>query len=466
MDIFEGLNPQQLRAVHHKTGPMLVVAGAGTGKTRVITHRIARLIESGEAKPEEILALTFTEKAAQEMADRLHELIGWQSFQVPVLTFNAFGGELLGRFASHIGRSIRGGLINNTQKTLLLQQRFDEIHLEYYGLQGNLYEFLRGIVQYIEQLQNAGVTAEQYHEFVAKLRIGDEWSADDILEQKDLLALYKLYNAIKQDTGTYDYSDQLMVPLGCLRQRPNLADRLTRQYRYVLVDEYQDTSPVQDELLRSFVPKDGNIFAVGDDDQAIYSFRGANIANILNFTDHFQVTNTVVLTENYRSGQSILDAAYRLVRHNDPERLEVKLGITKQLHGQFVAAKTTFTPYQTASDEQMAVVEAIASRLKKGEDPGQLAVLARSNALLRSYAKVLRQQGVPFALSTEIDIFEQRELINLWYLMEWHMLSWGRLLVGRQRSIGWWRSGFGMSLWIRKQRCRQWPKTVMWPLGN
>ena len=157
MDLLDGLNPEQIAAVMHDAGPALVVAGAGTGKTQVITRRIAYLIGEHKAKPREILALTFTEKAAREMQQRLYEMIGWESFQVPVMTFHAFGAELLSRYATHIGRSIRGGLINDTQKTLLLQQHIGRIDLAYYGSQQNQYEFLEGIISYIGQLQNAGV---------------------------------------------------------------------------------------------------------------------------------------------------------------------------------------------------------------------------------------------------------------------------------------------------------------------
>jgi DNA helicase-2/ATP-dependent DNA helicase PcrA len=419
MEILEGLNPEQRAAVEHDTGAMLVVAGAGTGKTAVITRRIAYLIQTGRAKPADILALTFTEKAAREMADRLHELIGWQSFQVAVLTFNAFGAELLGRYASHIGRPTGGGLLNTTQKSLLLQQHFDRLKLEYYGPQGSLYDFVETIIGYIERLQNAGVTAESYRRFVDGLNVDEDWLAADIAEQRDLAAMYELYETVKQETGTFDYSDQLAVPLEVLCQRPNLAERLTRQYKYVLVDEYQDTSPVQDALLRAFVPAGGNIFAVGDDDQSIYGFRGADIANILDFADHFQVQNPTVLTQNYRSGQPILDASYRLIQHNNPERLEAKLNLDKHLHAQTGQAEVAFMPYRVASDEQAGVVEKIVDQLAAGEPASSMAVLARSNAVLRSYGKALRARGVPFALSTEVDIFEQRELINLWYLLQW-----------------------------------------------
>jgi DNA helicase-2/ATP-dependent DNA helicase PcrA len=420
MDVSEGLNEQQKIAVEHLDGPQLVVAGAGTGKTAVITRRIAYLIAQGHAKPTEILALTFTDKAAREMADRLYSLIGWQSFSVAVMTFNAFGSAVLGEYASHIGRSTRGGLINDTQKALLLQQRFDEIDLKYYGLQSDIFEFMTKMVGYIGKLQNAGITTHRYRKYVDGLAKGpSELHATDILEQQDLVAIYELYETIKRDTATFDYYDQLALPLHILQQRPNLAARLSARYKFVLVDEYQDTSPVQDALLRCIVPPDGNLFAVGDDDQAIYGFRGADIANILRYTEHFNVERPLALIQNYRSGQPILDASYRLIKGNDPERLESKLKIDKRLIAQTAEATVIFRPYGSPVDEQTGVVTDIASRISTGQKPGEMAVLARSNATLRTYAKALRGREVPFAISTEVNIFEQRELINLWYLMEW-----------------------------------------------
>jgi DNA helicase-2/ATP-dependent DNA helicase PcrA len=419
-DLLADLNPEQRRAASHLDGPLLVVAGAGTGKTRVIAHRIAYLIQQGKAKPSQVLALTFTEKAAQEMAERLYDLIGYESFTVPVLTFNAFGAELLGRYGNHIGRATRGGLINDTQKLLLLRQHLDEISLEYYGLQSDIIDLLERVVGYIGRLQNAGITPAAYRSFVDGLaKDPGDYHAADIAEQRDLVAFYELYEKIKAETGTFDYYDQLAIPLRALEAKPNLAERLRKQYPYVLVDEYQDTSPVQDALLRRIVPPEGNIFAVGDDDQAIYGFRGADIENILHFTEHFKVAKPLALTRNYRSGQPILDAAYRLIRNNDPERLEAKLGLDKQLTAVTDEAVVEYRPYRTASDEQNGIVEAIAERVAKGESPAEIAVLARSNAMLRIYAKALRQREIPFAVSTTVNIFEQRELINLWYLLEW-----------------------------------------------
>ncbi len=413
------LNSSQKAAVLHGTGPALVVAGAGTGKTRVITQRIAHLIETQAAQPSQILALTFTEKAAREMAERLYDLIGWRSYQVAVLTFNAFGTELLVRYASHIGRSIRGGLLNDTQKALLLQQHLDRVELSYYGPHANIFEFLEGVVVYIGRLQNAGITPAAYAEYAAGLVAGDDIHSQDIREQMDLAQLFSLYESIKLETGTFDYNDQLQIPLQILQQKPNLAERLKREYHYVLVDEYQDTNTLQDKLLRSFIPPGGNIFAVGDDDQAIYGFRGAQIGNILDFADHFKVKAPLALIENYRSGQEILDASYRLITHNNPDRLETRLNLDKRLRAQTTGSVVRFVPYQAAPDELTGVQDAIEERLRQGESPESIAILSPTHAPLGQIAKGLRARGVPYALSTKVNIFEQPELNQLWYLLQW-----------------------------------------------
>jgi DNA helicase-2/ATP-dependent DNA helicase PcrA len=415
MEILEGLNEEQLSAVKHGEGPMLVVAGAGTGKTQVISRRIALLISQNKARPSQILSLTFTEKAAREMEERLYSLIGWQSFQVPVMTFNAFGAELLARYSSHIGRSTGGGLLTSSQKALLLQQHIEQIDFKYYGAQSNLFEFA-----YIEKLQNAAIEPEDYISYVESLRSDtSEVHPSDILEQEDLAAFYSLYEDIKMKSGTYDYYDQLSLPVKILRLRPNLASRLSNQYRYILVDEYQDTSPIQDELLRSFVPVDGNIFAVGDDDQSIYSFRGADIDNILSFTSHFSGVKPSVLVRNYRSGQPILDAAYKLIQGNNPDRLEARLSLDKRLVAQNADGKVTFRSYESSADERTSIAIEISERIKRGLEPSDIAVLARSNAPLKALAKNLKNLAVPFLLSADVDIFTNTEVINLWYLLQW-----------------------------------------------
>lgn len=418
MDLLESLNVGQQQAVEHIDGPLLVVAGAGTGKTRVITHRIAYLIQRKKAKPQEIIALTFTDKAAAEMADRLYELIGWDSFSVPILTFNSFGSEIMTRYSHTIGRSIKGGLINDTQKMLLIRKRIKDVDLKFFPTKTDSIDFLEKIIEFIGKMQNAGITSHEYTKYVDGLVLEKILQAD-LIEQQDLALLYKLYDDIKIETGTYDYYDQLDIPLSVMNANPSIAEAVGSLYKYILVDEYQDTSPIQDKLLRHIVKKNGNIFAVGDDDQAIYGFRGADVDNILNFTKHFESSNAIALTQNYRSGQKILDAAYKLIKNNDPDRLEYKLKIDKKLVSNVGQAVVEYNPYGTLEDEQSSVIANIKKHIAKKVDLSEIVILARSNSVLRDYARLLEQNGIPYAISTTINIFEQKELISLWYLLQW-----------------------------------------------
>ncbi len=414
----DDLNPAQRAAVGHTDGPLLVVAGAGTGKTQVITQRIAQLIKAKRAKAEEILALTFTEKAAGEMLDRLDGLIGWEAYRVNVLTFNAFGWQILQRFGHHIGRAITGEVLPEMAKSLLIKQHLSEITLHYYGREGNLIELATRMVAQIEALQNGGVSVARYRSYVEALNPKAQHRLD-IQEARDQLAVYELYEQLKRRFGLIDYNDQITLPLQLLAERPNVAERLRGEYRYVLVDEYQDTNAGQDELLRLLVPPGGNIFAVGDDDQAIYGFRGARLGNILDFASHFGVKKPLVLTENYRSTQEILDAARRLIVHNDPERLEAKLGLDKRLVSERHGPEPVFRSYPDAMTEYETVTADLAARLKAGSAPESLAVLATSHRVLRALGRSLGRAGLPYRLVSSVNIFEQREVLQLWHLLRW-----------------------------------------------
>lgn len=413
-----GLNEQQRQAVTHSVGPLLVVAGAGTGKTEVIAYRIAYLIESKLAKPQEILALTFTEKAAGEMIDRLDTLLGWSAHQVSVMTFHAFGAQLLVKYGHHHGLSNKAELITKNIKMLLLRQHLSEVNLSYYGAQSDLLDFLDGCISYIEGLQNNDISVLEFSKYVNSLKASPVAHKMDIEEAEDRLKLYELYTTLKRRYGLIDHHDQIALPLELLSKRPNIAKRLAGQYRFVLVDEYQDTNASQDELLRAFLPKDGNIFAVGDDDQAIYGFRGAKVENILNFAEHFAAKKPVVLTANYRSTQKILDHAYKMIKHNDPDRLEAKLGLNKQLKSQVAGQEPRIETFLSFQDEAAGVADMIEVQIKK-LDPENIGVLATTHAALQSLARVLRRRGVPHRLISTVKIFEQKELLHLWYLLRW-----------------------------------------------
>lgn len=395
-----------------------MVAGAGTGKTAVITSRVAYLIREKKLNPDAILALTFTDKAAGEMLDRLDALIGWQAYQVNVMTFHAFGSQLLQRFGHHAGLPTAVNLLSSTEKLLLLKKHLKEVKLEYYGPHPDVLDFIAGTIAFIENLQNADITPEKLESYISEMEKGGAHRLD-IAEARDRLKLYRLYEKVKRSSGSMDFHDQIALSLRLLEEKPNVAESLTRQFKHVLVDEYQDTNQAQDKLLRTFIPENGNIFAVGDDDQAIYGFRGAKIGNILEFTDHFKVKEPFVLTENYRSTQGILDASYRLIVNNNPDRLEFKLGINKQLKARLPGEYPKFKGYHDSQAELQGVADEVSALIASGGRPPDIAVLAPGHASLRSMSKVLRTRGIPFYLTSSINIFEQPEILQLWHLLRW-----------------------------------------------
>jgi DNA helicase II / ATP-dependent DNA helicase PcrA len=413
------LNPEQLQAVLHNEGPMLVVAGAGTGKTSVISHRIARLVLEGVAKPGQVLALTFTDKAAGEMQHRLDGLLGWKAHEVLAMTFNAFGQQLISRFGNHVGMKTNLEVASPTTMLVLLEQGLSKTTLEYYGPQQDKWSFLENQLSYFGLLQNAGVTPESFRRFVVGMVPAPDLHALDIAELRDRATLYELYDRLKFENGLIDYNDQLRIPLSILQHKPNVLSKLQNEIKYILVDEYQDTNADQNSLLKLLVPRGGNIFAVGDDDQSIYGFRGARIGNILQFSEHFGVSSIASLTTNYRSTQQILDASYRLILHNNPDRLETILSIDKRLKGASGGSEPVYLRCGTAGDEVMQVSSQIAELVDGGVGANSIAVLAPTHTTLKAMAKKLNTLGVEYSLSTRQDVFTQPEMTQLWHLLCW-----------------------------------------------
>src|SRR5919198_176239 len=306
--ILDGLNAAQREAVTHDTGPLLIVAGAGTGKTTVITRRIAYLIEQGKARPEEILALTFTDKAAAEMEARVDELVPYGYADVEIATFHAFGDGLLR------GHSLEIGLQNDFR---------------------------------------------------------------------------------------------------VLRTRPHVLNAYQRRFKYILVDEFQDTNYAQFELVKLLGARHGNVAVTGDDDQAIYRFRGAAISNVLSFLRHYPDARQIVVTENFRSHQAILDAAYTLIQYNNPDRLEVKSGIVKQL----TAVREAPGPlprhwhYETATQEADSVAQTIRDRVELGDwSYDDVAILVRSNDDGDPFLRALNLRGVPWTFSGNAGLYGRPEV--------------------------------------------------------
>ncbi len=405
-----GLNDAQRAAVLHDSGPLLIVAGAGTGKTTVITRRISWLIASGKAKPEEILALTFTDKAAGEMTERIDAQLPLGYVDLWVSTFHAFCQRMLQTHGLDIGLPDEFRLLSDTDAYLLVRKHFAKFDLDYYRPLGNPNKFIHALLKHFSRAKDEAVTPEEYLDHaqaVALAQDGGENAAEESARLTEIANAYFVYQRILRDEGCLDLGDLVVQTLRLLRERPAILEKYRKQFKYVIVDEFQDTNWSQYELLKLLAGKDGNIVVVGDDDQSIYKFRGASVSNILQFKGDFPTAKEVVLTDNYRSTQDILDLAYRFIQKNDPNRLEYRLresrkegepAITKQLvshaEGKGEIAHLSFG---REDDEAAGVVGKILElREREKRDWSDFAILVRSNSGADMFADELERRGIPY----------------------------------------------------------------------
>src|SRR3989304_4540160 len=327
------LNPEQLAAVTHGDGPLLIIAGAGTGKTKVITHRIAHLIEKG-VNPNQILALTFTEKAAGEMEERVDRLVPYGYSNVWISTFHSFGDRVLRDNVLEIGLTPDFKVLSEAERIIFLKEHLFELPLNYYRPLGNPTRYLSAITGLISRLKDEDVGVDEYRKYAEDLKKSGVRSQElepETIQQDELAKTYAKYQELMARNGYLDFGDQVVLPLKLFRARPHILKRYQEKFQYILVDEFQDTNYAQFQLVRLLSERHKNITVVGDDDQSIYKFRGAAISNVLGFQKIYPDAKLITLTKNYRSCQPILDSAYRLISHNNPDRLEIKSGIDKRL---------------------------------------------------------------------------------------------------------------------------------------
>jgi DNA helicase-2/ATP-dependent DNA helicase PcrA len=417
--LLDDLNAAQRAAVVFGEGPQLVLAGAGTGKTRVLTRRIAWLIASRRARPSEILALTFTEKAAQEMEERVDRLVPFGFADTTIATFHAFGRRLLDEFGMLLG--LPGGLrvLTQPESVVFLRERLWQLPLERLRPIGDPTRNLSRLVSHFGRLADEDVAPEAYAAFAERARAAAEAAGDEAACERaalfaELAAAYGQVRTLLAEAGLIDFAGLLSWSLRLVREHPAVREELRRRYRYVLVDEFQDTNTAQFELVRTITGRAPNLTVVGDDDQSIYRFRGAAISNILGFRQAYPAAATFVLTENYRSSQAILDAAYRLIRHNDPERLEVQAGVDKRLVAKGPGREGPPVEHQafdTPSSEADHVAARIAHEVATGRRAwGDFAVLVRRHAASGAIAGALALRSIPFRISGGGGLFDRPEV--------------------------------------------------------
>lgn len=407
------LNKEQLAAIKYGKGPLLIIAGAGTGKTTVITERIKYLILSKLAKPDEILALTFTEKAAREMEERVDIAMPYGYTQMWISTFHAFCDRLLRAEALHIGLDPRYKLMTEAETVQFLRNNLFAFKLDYFRPLGNPTKFLDGMLQHFSRLQDEDIDPKVYLAYAKKLKGVEKEEKKKTLE---LAAAFKTYDELKVKEGLMDFGDLIVKTLQLFRQRPNVLRQYQDQFKYILVDEFQDTNYAQNELAILLSQKTKNITVCGDDDQSIYRFRGAAVSNIIQFKKNFPRAKVVVLTRNYRSTQEILDRAYELIQHNNPDRLEAVEKIDKKLSSQrgIKGEQIGFIHSDRVENEADAVARKIEEIKKETKYQWKdFAILVRANNHAEPFARAFLRRGIPYQFLGPGRLFKQPEVIDL-----------------------------------------------------
>jgi DNA helicase-2/ATP-dependent DNA helicase PcrA len=384
------LNDAQREAVSHVAGPMLVLAGAGSGKTRVLTVRLARLIEEHGVEARHILAVTFTNKAAGEMKARVSQLLEREPDALWIGTFHAVCARLLRREAPHIGFSRTFTIYDEDDVEALVRRLVEDL-----GLPAKLYA-ARGVRHEISRAKNAMIPPDVY----------SAQAADPY--HKNVGRVYEAMGAALRRANAMDFDDLLLHPLALFEAQPAVLARYRERFRFLLVDEYQDTNRAQYLFLHALAGTEGNLFVVGDDDQSIYGWRGADLRNILEFQRDFPGARLVRLEENYRSTTGILDAANSVIAPNTG-RLGKTL-FTRREGGE----PLTVVRAADERDEAEWLVREFVGRSRRGEHTfEEMVVLVRTNAQTRAFEEELRRSGVPYRVVGAVSFYERREVKDL-----------------------------------------------------
>lgn len=389
MKSFDTLNPMQKEAVLQTEGPLLVLAGAGSGKTRALTHRVAYLIEEKKVAPWKILAITFTNKAAGEMRERVNNLVEYGADSVWVSTFHSLCVRILRRFIENLGYDTSFSIYDTDDQKTLMKQIFKAMEVN------NKQYKERGVLGVISSAKNELITPE---EFALNARADGDFRSQKIAE------LYKEYQAQLKKNNALDFDDLLVKTVELFESNPEILDYYQERFQYIMVDEYQDTNTAQFKLVSQLARKYRNICVVGDDDQSIYRFRGANIRNILSFEDTFPGAKVIKLEQNYRSTKTILNAANSVIRNNTGRK--DKTLWTDNEEGSKVRVKI----YDTAYDEAEGIVSDIE---KSGHAWKDCAVLYRTNAQSRILEEKFIAHNIPYRIVGGVNFYQRKEIKDI-----------------------------------------------------
>ena len=391
MSIYDTLNPPQKEAVFHTEGPLLILAGAGSGKTRVLTHRIACLMEEKGVNPWNILAITFTNKAAQEMRERVDKLVGMGAERIWVSTFHSACVRILRRHIDFLGFDNHFAIYDTEDQKTVIKEVCRRLNID-----TKVYKE-RALMAKISHAKDELISPEEM-----------ELNAGRDFNEKKIASVYKEYQATLRKNNALDFDDLIVKTVELFQNYPNVLEYYQERFQYIMVDEYQDTNTAQFKFVSLLASKYQNLCVVGDDDQSIYKFRGANIGNILGFEQAFPGAKVIRLEQNYRSTGNILEAANRVIENNTerkPKRLWTENGAGDKVH---------FRQFLNGFEEAEYVVGEITKARKNGDcDYKDCAVLYRTNAQSRLFEEKFLLANVPYKIVGGINFYARKEIKDL-----------------------------------------------------
>ena len=420
MSIYDKLNEPQREAVYHTDGPLLILAGAGSGKTRVLTHRIAYLIGERGVNPWNILAITFTNKAAEEMRQRVDNLVGFGAESVWVSTFHSACVRILRRFIDRLGYENHFTIYDTDDQKTLIKEVCRKVDVDTKVFKE------RSLLSAISSAKNEMILPDEF-----ELNAGGDFAKMKIAK------VYREYEAQMRANNALDFDDLLVKTVQLLQTQPDVLESYQERFRYIMVDEYQDTNTVQFQLVSLLAGKYKNLCVVGDDDQSIYKFRGANIRNILDFEHEFPDAKVIKLEQNYRSTGNILNAANSVIANNRG-RKEKSLW-TENGEGELIRLRQ----FDTAFDEADFIGEDIKSAVRQGGSYNDSAVLYRTNAQSRLLEEKFIAMNIPYKIVGGVNFYARREIKDLLAYLK--TIDNGRDDVAVRRIINVPKRGIGLT---------------------
>lgn len=385
----DSLNEMQKKAVVKTDGPLLVLAGAGSGKTKVLTTKIAYLIEQMHINPYNILAITFTNKAAREMKDRITNMLGMLANSIQISTFHSFGLTIVRENAEKLDLKSNFTILDSEDSLTIIKKIMKDLNINAESVKPKY------VKNQISGAKNELMSPLEYERFAMTE------------QEKNVVEIYKVYQKRLLISNSVDFDDLLMMPIMLFRKNPDILERYQERFKYILIDEYQDTNEAQYTLVKMISSKYKNVCVVGDNDQSIYSFRGANYQNILNFEKDYKSAETIMLEENYRSTKNILKVANEVIVNNN-KRKDKNLWTENE-----VGNKVKYYRASDEKDEAIYVTKEIQKLIDEGIPKNEIAVLYRTNAQSRTIEEALLRENVPYKVIGSFYFYNRKEIKDL-----------------------------------------------------